>query len=190
MKKTYLYFLIIFISLILINPIFAIHVEDHHEKSESELDPYIQLILNQVAFMEGRITSLAEAIPEDKYSWRPAEGVRSTGEQIVHTLTAAYGIPSMMGVEMPSHINWDLEKTLTGKKEIMKYLKGSFESVTKFLKGYNPANFEEIVKAPFGEFSQRNMILIINNHYHEHLGNLIAYARSNGVVPPWSEKEK
>ena len=168
----------------------SLNANDHHEKSDSELDPYISLILNQVAFMEGRITSLAEAIPEDKYSWRPSEGVRSTGEQLVHTLTAGYGITSMMGGERPEFITEDIEKTLTGKADILKKLKGSFAAVTKFLKSYDTANYDKIVKTPFGEFPERAMILILNNHYHEHLGQLIAYARSNGVVPPWSVKKE
>ncbi len=154
------------------------------------MDPYIQLMLGQVAFMEGRITSLAEAIPEEKYSWRPSEGVRSTGEQLVHVLTAGYGISAMMGGVKPDHITQDIEKTLTGKKEILKNLKESFAAVNKFLKSYDTANYEEIVKTPFGEFPQRAMILIINNHYHEHLGQLIVYARSNGITPPWSEKKE
>ncbi len=189
MKKTYKYFLTTILTLVLTNYTVTAHGMDHHEKSDSNLDPYIQIILDQVMFMEGRITSLAEAIPENKYSWRPSEGVRSTGEQLVHTLTAAYGIPAMMGAEMPSEINWELEKTLTKKEDILKHLKGSFESAANFLKSYDTANYEKIVKAPFGEFTQRAMILILNNHYHEHLGQLIAYARSNNVVPPWSLKE-
>jgi uncharacterized damage-inducible protein DinB len=163
---------------------------DNHKKKATHSDPYIQLMLDQVAFMQGRITSLAEAIPEDKYSWRPGEGVRSTAEQVVHTLTAAYGIPSMMGKKMPDHINFEIEKSMTEKTEILKNLKASFESVTDFLKSYDTANYEEIVKTPFGEYTQRTMILIINNHYHEHLGQLIAYARVNGITPPWSEKKE
>jgi uncharacterized damage-inducible protein DinB len=189
MSKTYKYFSIALITLVLINPILA-HSGDHHEKSDAEYDPFIELMLGQVAFMEGRLTSLAEAIPADKYSWRPAEGVRSTGEHFAHMIGASYGIPSMMGAEMPGHITMEIEKTLTGKEEIVKTLKESFAAVTKFLKHYDTANYEEIVKTPFGEYSQRTMILIINNHYHEHLGSLIAYARSNGVTPPWSEKKE
>lgn len=189
MKKTYKYFLILILSALLVIPTFA-HEGDHHEKSAEEYDPFIQLILDQVAFMEGRLTSLAEAIPADKYDWRPSEGVRSTGEHFVHMLTASYGIPSMMGAEMPSHINWEIEKTITEKEEIVKHLKASFGDVEKFLKGYDPANFEKIVKAPFGEFTERTMILIINNHYHEHLGSLITHARAVGVTPPWSEKQE
>lgn len=187
MRKFNIFFALLFL-------VFAINISahdstDNHEKKLTHADPYIQSILDQVAFMQERITSLAEAIPEDKFSWRPSEGVRSTGEQIVHTLTAAYGITSMMGAEMPSHINWEIEKTMTQKDEILKNLKASFEAAANFLVNYDTSNFDEIVKTPFGEFTQRNMILILNNHYHEHLGQLIVYARSNGVVPPWSVQQ-
>ena len=95
----------------------------------------------------------------------------------------------MMGGEKPDHITRDLEKTLIKKDDILKELKGSFEAVTKFLKSYDTSKYEEMVETPFGEYNQRTMILIINNHYHEHLGQLIVYARSNGVVPPWSMKD-
>ncbi len=188
MKKLNKYFVAFLIILVSAAPNFTQDV-DHHKSTESEYDPFIQLILDQVAFMEGRVTSLAEVIPADKYNWRPAEGVRSTGAHIVHMLTASYGLSSMMGAEMPSHINWEIEKTMTEKAEIVKNLKTSFVDLTKFLKGYDTANYEKIVKTPFGEYTQRALILIINNHYHEHLGSLIAYARSNGVVPPWSLEE-
>ena len=189
MRKAYIYFLTAIAALVLINPIFA-HSGDHHEKSDAEYDPFIELMLGQVAFMEGRLTSLAEAIPADKYDWRPAEGVRSTGEHFAHMIGASYGIPALMGAEMPSHINMEIEKTLKTKEEIVKVLKESFGAVAKFLKGYDTANYEKMVKTPFGEYNQRTMILIINNHYHEHLGSLISYARSYGVTPPWSVKEE
>jgi uncharacterized damage-inducible protein DinB len=185
LKNSKLILIILTLFLVFFSSLIA---EDHHEKSETEYDPFIQLILGQVAFMEGRLTGLAEAIPADKYDWRPAEGVRSTGEHFAHMIGASYGIPSMMGAEMPSHINMEIEKTLKSKEEIIKILKESFGAVTKFLKSYDTANYEKIVKTPFGDHPQRMMILVINNHYHEHLGSLIAYARSNGVVPPWSVK--
>lgn len=178
-------YLLIFLVISVSN--LAAHIgEDNHSAKATHSDPYLQLILDQVSFMQERITSLAEAIPADKYDWKPNEGVRTTAAQLVHTLTAAYGIPSMMGGEMPSNINWEIEKTMVEKEEILKNLKSSFESVTKFLTDYDTENYDKIVKTPFGEFTQRNMILILNNHFHEHLGQLIVYARSNGVVPPWS----
>jgi hypothetical protein len=59
----------------------CIGATEARDQPDSHSDPYIEMILGQVAFMEGRITSLAEAIPEDDYNWRPDEGVRSTSEQ-------------------------------------------------------------------------------------------------------------
>jgi uncharacterized damage-inducible protein DinB len=158
--------------------------------TDTNTDPYIDMILGQVEFMEGRIISLAEAIPAEKYDWRPMEGVRSTGEQLIHVLSASYFIPSLMGGEKPEHITQDLEKTLKGKENILKELKSSFASAAKFLQLYDTANYEKMVKTPFGDYTQRVMILILNNHYHENLGQLITYARSNGVVPPWSVKQE
>jgi uncharacterized damage-inducible protein DinB len=143
-------------------------------------------MLGQVAFAGGRFVQLAEAVPEEAYSWAPSEEVRNTGAVAVHLLSSLYFIPSMMGAEMPEHITRDLEKTLTDKDEILKNLKASMEFASEYLKSYDTANFDKIVKTPFGEFPQRMMILIINNHIHEHLGQLIAYARSNNVTPPWS----
>jgi uncharacterized damage-inducible protein DinB len=173
----------------LVNPSFSYN-GDHHKSSKAEYDPFIQLMLDKFAFMEGRLTSLTEAIPADKYDWRPTEGVRSTGEHFAHMIGASYGIPAMMGAEMSSHIDMEIEKKYKSKEEIQKILKESFGEVTKFLKEYDTANYDKMVKTPFGEYSQRNMILIINNHYHEHLGSLISYARSSGVTPPWSVKDE
>jgi len=65
MKKSNQYIFTIFITLFFLNSVLFCHVEDHHEKSESSYDPFIKLILEQVAFMEGRLTSLAEAMPAD-----------------------------------------------------------------------------------------------------------------------------
>lgn len=156
-------------------------------QQESSGDPFIDLMLGQVAFAGGRIVQLAEAIPEDAYGWKPSDEVRTTSGQIAHLLGSLYGIPSMMGAKgMPEHITRDIDKTMTDKDEIIKNLKASMEFASGFLKSYDTANFDEIVKTPFGEFSQRMMILIINNHLHEHLGQLIVYARSNNVTPPWS----
>lgn len=157
------------------------------QDQESTGDPFIDLMIGQVAFGGGRIMQLAEAIPEDAYSWKPSEGVRTTSGAIAHLLGSLYGIPSMMGAEgMPEHITRDIDKTMTDKSEIIENLKGSMDFATEFLKSYDTANFDKIVKTPFGEYPQRTMILIINNHIHEHLGQLIAYARSNNVTPPWS----
>ena len=135
-----------------------------------------------------KLLDLANAVPAEKYSWRPAPGVRSVGEVYVHVAGGNYMIPSFMGVKPPEGINRDMEKTVTEKGKVVDVLKKSVENVKTMAAGMSDADLEKKVKAFGGrEMSQRQLMLIILNHMHEHLGQSIAYARSNGVTPPWSE---
>jgi uncharacterized damage-inducible protein DinB len=135
-----------------------------------------------------KLLDLANAMPADKYSWRPASGVRSVGEVYVHVAGGNYLIPSFMGVKPPEGINRDMEKTITEKAKVTDVLKKSIENVKTMAAGMSDADLDKKVKAFGGrEMSQRQLMLIILNHMHEHLGQSIAYARSNGVTPPWSE---
>jgi uncharacterized damage-inducible protein DinB len=131
-----------------------------------------------------KIISLAEAVPAEKYSWRPAEGVRSIGEVYMHIANANYGLPSALGVKPPAGISRDLEKTVTEKAKILEHLKTSFEHARKAL-----ASVGDLSK-PTKLFGRDNTYggveLLIVTHLHEHLGQSIAYARTNKVTPPWS----
>ena len=135
-----------------------------------------------------KLLDLANAMPADKYSWRPAPGVRSVGEVYVHVAGGNYLIPSFMGVKPPEGINREIEKTITEKAKVIDVLKKSLESVKTMAASMSDADLDKKVKAFGGrEMTQRQLMLIILNHMHEHLGQSIAYARSNGVTPPWSE---
>ena len=135
-----------------------------------------------------KLLDLANAVPAEKYSWRPAPGVRSVGEVYVHIAGGNYLIPSFMGVKPPEGINRDMEKTVTEKAKVTDLLKKSLENVKTMAAGMSDADLDKKVKAFGGrEMSQRQLMMIILNHLHEHLGQSIAYARSNGVTPPWSE---
>ena len=135
-----------------------------------------------------KLLDLANAMPADKYSWRPAPGVRSVGEVYVHVAGGNYMIPNFMGVKPPEGINRDMEKTITEKAKVVDVLKKSVENVKTMAAGMSDGDLDKKVKAFGGrEMSERQLMLIILNHMHEHLGQSIAYARSNGVTPPWSE---
>ncbi len=146
-------------------------------------------MIGQLHFVEGRLVSLAEAIPEEKFTWRPAEGVRSVAEVFNHAAGANYYLLSFMGGKMPEGFTPDYEKTVTKKADIIKMLKESFEYARNFIENYKEENLDKEVELPFGKFSQRSVLFILMNHGHEHLGQSIAYARMNDVVPPWSQKE-
>jgi uncharacterized damage-inducible protein DinB len=135
-----------------------------------------------------KLLDLSNAMPADKYSWRPAPGIRSVAEVYVHVAGGNYLIPSFMGVKPPEGINREMEKTITEKGKVVDVLKKSVENVKTMAAGMSDADLDKKVKAFGGrEMSQRQLMLIILNHMHEHLGQSIAYARSNGVTPPWSE---
>jgi uncharacterized damage-inducible protein DinB len=143
--------------------------------------------LTQLDDVEKKMVSLAEAMPEEKYSWRPGKGVRSVGEVYVHIATANYGIPIFLGVKPPAGFDRNAEKTVTAKPAILDLLKASFENVRQTALKMTDADLEKQVKFFGGKMvSERSVLLLMATHMHEHMGQSIAYARTNGVVPPWS----
>jgi uncharacterized damage-inducible protein DinB len=139
---------------------------------------------------ESKLTQLAEAMPEGKYAWRPGKGVRSVGEVFMHVAGANFGIPSFMGVTPPEGFNLqNWEKSLTKKADIQKALKDSFAHMEQAFMSTSDEDMEKMVE-PFGiKMTERSAYLLILTHAHEHLGQSIAYARTNNVVPPWSVKQ-
>jgi uncharacterized damage-inducible protein DinB len=162
-------------------------------QSSPEVNPsknaFIKEIEGQLHFIEGRLASLAEAVPDDNFSWRPAEGVRSVSEVYAHAGAANYYLLSYLGGEMPEGFSPDHEKTVTKKSDIIKMLKDSYEYAMSFIPTIKEEDLDKEVELPFGKFTQRGVLLIVITHGHEHLGQSIAYARMNGITPPWSEGE-
>jgi uncharacterized damage-inducible protein DinB len=141
-------------------------------------------------FVGKRLVDLANAVPAEKYSWRPAPGVRSVGEVYMHVATANYFLPSLVGGKLPEGFSRDLEKSVTDKAKVVEWLKRSVDNAKTVSAGLSNADLDKKVKVPFGggmEMTERRVLMIVQTHMHEHLGQSIAYARSIGVTPPWSE---
>jgi uncharacterized damage-inducible protein DinB len=135
-----------------------------------------------------KLTNLAGAVPQEKYGWRPAPGIRSVSEVYVHVAGGNYLFPSFMGVKMPAGIERDMEKTITEKAKVIETLKNSLEHARSVAANMSDADLDKKVKTFGGrEMTQRALLVAMLNHMHEHLGQSIAYARMNGVAPPWSE---
>jgi uncharacterized damage-inducible protein DinB len=136
-----------------------------------------------------KIVSLAEAVPDDKYTWRPAEGVRSVSEVLVHIAGANFMIPSAVGVKMPAGvIARDSEKKMTAKAEVVPLLRKSVDHTRAALSSALEGDPNRPTKLFGRESTYGGTSLLIISHLHEHLGQLIAYARSVGVAPPWSQQ--
>jgi uncharacterized damage-inducible protein DinB len=144
--------------------------------------------LGQLDDVSKKILDLAEAVPADKYSWRPGKGVRSVSEVYMHVVVANYFLPSFMGVQPPAGIDRSTETGVTDKAKVVAMLRQSFDNVRSVVLKTPDADLDKKVKVFGGrEMSERALIMTMGNHMHEHLGQSIAYARSNGVTPPWSE---
>ncbi len=134
-----------------------------------------------------QLVSLAEAIPAEKFAWRPAPGVRSTSEVIMHIAVANFWLLSITGAKMPEEFKPDLEKSVTGKAEVVGWLKRSLDAVKSAHASVTPADLQRKVKVMGRDASVDGMYLRIIVHANEHMGQLVAYARMNGIAPPWSE---
>jgi len=136
--------------------------------------------------MAKKAVSLAEAMPAEKYSWRP-DGARSVSEIYMHIASGNFGFMRLLGFQPPAGIDpRTLEKTVTAKAKVVEVLKQSFEHVRKAVLSTSDADLDKPVQF-FGQPSTiRNVLYIVGTHQHEHFGLTIAYARMNGVVPPWT----
>lgn len=128
-----------------------------------------------------KLHSLADAIPSDHFDWSPAEGIRSVVGVLNHVSDANFGIAAALG-----HTS-DYEATDTDTKEgALARLAASQEHVRELLASLAEADLNTTVELFGGSMNHYAALGIISGHTHEHLGQLIAYARSNGVAPPWS----
>jgi len=146
-----------------------------------------------ISHTQKEMVSLAGAVPQNKFSWRPAKGVRSVAEVYLHAAGSAYWFGKQLGFQVPADIEAklkDIEKSTTDKAKIEKALTDSFEWFTSNVKQMPDAELTKTVNLMGHDLTKRAVIMITMSHYEEHLGQSIAYARSNGVVPPWSKNDK
>lgn len=153
-------------------------------------------LLADVGQVEKKLVALARAMPESTYGWRPGDGVRSTGETFLHVAADNYFIPALMGVAVPAGVaikGDDFQTTVAFEKQkltrdqVVAELEKSFKHLRDAMTATSEASLAEPLEF-FGQKSTRRALWITaTTHLHEHLGQLIAYARSNKVTPPWSK---
>jgi uncharacterized damage-inducible protein DinB len=140
--------------------------------------------------LQKKIVSLATAIPADKYTWRPEAGTRSISEVFLHVTQANYNIPTMItGVAAAPGAKADgFEKSTTDKAQIIEQLNKSFAYAEAAIQNMTNADFAKPEKKLGPEANDGDVIYLLVTHTHEHLGQAIAYARQNGITPPWTEE--
>jgi len=148
--------------------------------------------LAQIQPVQSQIMKLEQAVPQEKYAWRPAEGVRSISEVYLHIAGSNYFLLSFGGYTAPKEANFGggeskaWETATTNKQEIAKKLQVSFDWLRSTVMNITDTDLEKKVDFFGSEITLRSLLINNLNHLHEHLGQSIAYARMNGVVPPWT----
>jgi uncharacterized damage-inducible protein DinB len=137
--------------------------------------------------MQKKFVDLANAIPADKLTWRPSDDSRSFAEVFLHVAGERYGILSMMGAAKPEGFNGKaFEKSTTDRAQIVAALNKSWEFAQKAINGMSNAEFAKALPKLGPDANEGDVVYILVADAHEHLGQAVAYARENGVVPPWT----
>lgn len=138
---------------------------------------------------ESKVVSLAEAVPQEKYTWSPGAGVRSTAEVYLHVALVNYAFANFLGVKPPEGFTMKgFEKSTTDKAKIVEQLKRSFDHLKQAVR--TSTDVERKVKVFGSDTTARDAILRSLAHNGEHMGQAIAYARMSGIVPPWTAAEE
>lgn len=155
-------------------------------------------LIHDIGTLEEKYLGLADAMT-GKYDWRPGEGVRSVGEVFMHVAGANMFFPSMVGVELPADLR-DLEgeqvfarlqamEEETDEATIKQTMREAFAYAKDAVAAVPDAELDAATNLFGQDATYRAVLTMLVTHMHEHLGQSIAYARTNGVVPPWSASE-
>lgn len=155
----------------------------------------VDALMRDIAQLEEKLMSLAEAIPEESFDWRPAEGVRSVNEVMVHIAADNWFLPTIAGVAAPAATGINsgdyasvqaYEARTMSKAEAMQATRESFAHLRTAMEAVDDADLARKMSVFGTEMTGVDLWVITATHLHEHLGQLIAYARSNNITPPWS----
>ena len=151
--------------------------------AQSDNSAYLESVKADVESTAGKMLDLAGAFDEEQYMWRPADGILSLGEVLNHVIMANNGMSGALGGEGIAEMPGDG----AGAEAMITALEASKSAVLATLDGLSDADLGEMVSIYGTEMSRYQVLGILAGHLHEHLGQGIAYARSVGVVPPWSQ---
>ena len=143
--------------------------------------------LLDLQMVQKKIVDLANALPADKFAWRPAADTRSFAEVFLHVAGERYQILGLMGAAKPANFEAKkFEEQTTDKMRIVDELNQTWDFTQKTINGMNNADFGKLLPKLGPQANAGDVVYILVADAHEHLGQLIAYARENGVVPPWT----
>ena len=198
------------LSVLILAPILLSAQQKPDAKAAPAISPIRQEILDGFDFGAREALALAKAVPEDKYSWRPMDGVRSFGEVFMHMAGSTYLFCSYAGVKAPEGPGHDLamvytkrgfempdlfaaEAAVKDKAKIIEIMDQAFQQGREMIRNMPDADLDKKIDFFGRPTTTRGMLIFMDTHLNQHVGQSIAYARVNHIVPPWSQpkpKEK
>jgi uncharacterized damage-inducible protein DinB len=158
-----------------------------------EAQSFVEDFSRSTVELEEKLIGLANALTAEQYNWTPGPGVRNVREVLLHIAADNYFIPAAAGHASPANVRItdykstiDFEKQNLSKEETIAAVKASFVHLRTALQHVREDALKEKMKVFGQEMTGHQLALLTVNHLHEHLGQMIAYARMNGVKPPWS----
>ena len=166
-----------------------------HAQAAATSPAVVDALLRDIGQVEEKLLALAEAIPESSYSWRPAEGVRSVSEVLIHVAADNWFLPTVAGVAAPAETGirsgeyptvQAYEGRAMNRAEAIAAVRASFAHLRAAMQDTDDELLARTLSIFGMEMTGLDLWVMTTTHLHEHLGQVIAYARSNHVVPPWS----
>lgn len=159
--------------------------------AQPDNNPGKQAYIDDLSTAERKYVALAEAMPDSSYAWRPGDGVRSVAEVFTHVAFANYLFGEILGTPMPADVKAkypspDAFSAVTNKQEIIAMLRAAFAHGRDVVSGITDQRFNSQVEMFGRDTPFPTALLTYVTHNHEHLGQAIAYARTNNVTPPWN----
>jgi|HubBroStandDraft_1064217.scaffolds.fasta_scaffold107684_2 uncharacterized damage-inducible protein DinB len=143
--------------------------------------------LQDLQILQQHFADLAAAVPAEKFTWRPGEGVRSFSEVFLHVASLNFSLgPNFGAAPAPGFVARDYEKSTVDKAAVIAQINQSFDYVRTAIEKRTNKELQRIVKEFGPEASEGDLVFLIVSDAHEHMGQAVAYARINGVVPPWT----
>ncbi len=134
-----------------------------------------------------KLVMLSQAIPEDLYTWSPGEGVMSIARVYAHIARYNYlYLEESLGIAAPEGVDWQNFESITDKATVVGVLEGSIEHVRASVKDMGEAELTGQTTLYGREVAGWAVLFQLLAHMNEHVGQSVAYARMNGIVPPWS----
>jgi len=163
---------------------------DDADKTPPSYDMKAQSLVD-LERVQQKFVQLANVVPADKLTWRPTPDSRSFAEMFLHVAGERYGILGMMGATAPADFNGKtFEKSTTDREKIVAELNRSWEFTKTAINGMTNADFAKLLPKLGPQANAGDVVYILVGDAHEHLGQAVAYARENGIVPPWTVEAK